>query len=294
MGLDHPYSSSRVAFPDGSVIDSLPNDWLNMDSRETWARSAPVVEATLETRVRDVQFAFDVMQHDRLQGKAGEVARAVDFQRAAAVGHSFGGAVAAELCRIDTRFSAGANLDGWMFGGIREHGVDKPFLFVVEDDPFWLKNDGPFPDTSDGTGRLGTKDFHDSIYRSVERWGGYVLRPFGSSHEEFSDVSLYLRWPLSGDATPPSQIMSVTGEFVLAFLDQYLKGRTSALLRSSFTGNTYQLQVFPAKPQSGTTTSSGRETMGRSYNPELPHPHPEYSQLFETLLITPDSRRRNP
>ena len=247
VGMDHPYSSSRVAFPDGSVayLDLQRNAWLYLGSRADLAESMPRVEAMLDTNVRDIQFAYEQMQQGRLGGKAAEVSRGVDFERTAAMGHSFGGGAAAELCRIDPRFVAGINFDGEMFHDFRNTGIDKPFLYVIEDSPLWFKNDPPFGDDFDGTVRWVTKEFHDSIRASIHRWGGYILRPVGASHGSFSDLILYLRWPVGDKIPNPEPILQLTRDFTLAFLNQHLKHEPSALLRTSTLTATYELQVSP-------------------------------------------------
>lgn len=247
VGMDHPYSSSRVAFPDGSVAytDPQKNGWLNIESKAEWAASLPRVEAMLDVNVRDIQFAYQQMQQGRLNGKAAEILRGVDFERTAVMGHSFGGAAAAELCRIDPRFVAGINLDGWMFHDFRTTGIDKPFLFVIEDDPTWFKNDGPYGDDLDGVARLGAKDFHDSIRASVRRWGGYILRPVGAAEEDLSDIVLFLRWPVGNKRPNPEPTLQLIRKVTLAFLNQYLKHERSPLLATSALTATYELQVSP-------------------------------------------------
>lgn len=227
VGVDHPYSSSRVKMQDGRVIHSLSSDWLQIATQETWKASRPVVEDTLETRVGDVLYAWKALEaHEELP---------IDFTRAAAIGHSFGGAVAAELCRRDARFRAGANFDGWMFSGVQKSGVGPNFLFAIEDDPLWFRNEGPYENNPGGNARLGTKEHHDTIRRSLQLYGGYLWRPEAARHVDFSDIALYLRWPFPGQARGNEKrvrkIHEQTRQIVLALLDRHLKGKESSNLR---------------------------------------------------------------
>lgn len=223
VGVDHPYSSSRVVMKDGKVIHSLPSDWLQIATQESWKASQPIVEATLETRAADVLYAWKALE--------AENELPIDFTRAAVIGHSFGGAVAAELCRRDARFRTGANFDGWMFEKVRENGVAPNFLFAIEDDPLWLHNEGPYPNDYDGNARLGTKEYHDTIRRSLDLHGGYLWRPAKAGHGDFSDLALYLRWPFPGQARGNEarvrRLHNEAREVVLALLNKHLKGQTS-------------------------------------------------------------------
>ena len=60
----------------------------------------------------------------------------VDANNAGAFGHSFGGAVSAQICYQDPRVKAALNEDGWMFGDVATHGLDKPYMFMDDDTPF--------------------------------------------------------------------------------------------------------------------------------------------------------------
>lgn len=226
VGVDHPYSSSRVAFPEGTVIYSLPTDWLQIGTQASWKASLPVVEETLQTRAADVLSAWRELEKDR--------SLPIDFQKAAVIGHSFGGAVAAELCRKDRRFQTGANLDGWMFAAVQKEGVAPNFLFAIEDDVLWGRNEGPFTDDYSGNARRGTKDYHDTIRRSLRRFGGYLWRPPGARHGDFADLSLYTRWPFPGqqwgNEARVRRLHGQTREIVLALMNRHLKGLAAPIL----------------------------------------------------------------
>jgi pimeloyl-ACP methyl ester carboxylesterase len=48
-------------------------------------------------------------------------------------GHSFGGAQAAQFCAHDPRCAAGIDIDGLLLGDVVQHGIAKPFLFLLSD-----------------------------------------------------------------------------------------------------------------------------------------------------------------
>ena len=231
VAFDHPDSCARVAFRDGSVISGLPDAWLNLESREALAQSAVKTGHILQTNVQDMEFALNRMEGGGTNSKLKAIAGLMDFSRIAAVGHSFGGAAAAELCRIDPRFRAGINMDGWMFDGVKENGVPRPFLFMIEDDPLWFKNEGPFPDNADGATRWGTLAYHQSIRHSVQLWGGCIARLRNGAHDDFADPALYRRsWPWRVSRSPSVEAMhEAIKKLTLAFLNQNLKGDRGAL-----------------------------------------------------------------
>ena len=64
------------------------------------------------------------------------------------VGHSFGGAAAAQFCHDDGRCRAGIDLDGRLFGSVVREGIGQPFLFLLSDhgshvDPTGLPRSAP-------------------------------------------------------------------------------------------------------------------------------------------------------
>lgn len=232
VGFDHPYTCSRVVFQDGTIVYSMPDVWINLESRKTLRESLPKTQAALDENVGDMRHFLDQFSAGKLDTK---LSSRINFSRVGAIGHSFGGAAAAALCRRDSRVLAGANLDGWMFGDVVADGVPKPFLFVIEDDPLWFNNPGPFPDTFAGVVNEGTKNYHDSIRKSIQKWGGCVARLKQATHVSYADMALYLQnfpWqpqPVVG----PRVGHRFTRELLLGFLDQNLNQQAGALARAA-------------------------------------------------------------
>lgn len=234
VGFDHPDTCARVPFPDGSVAKGLPDAWLDLHSRAALERSTIRSERILRTNVQDMQFVLDQLTQPATDLRLSAIARHMDLSRTAAVGHSFGGAAAAEACRIDWRFRAGVNMDGWMFPGVTEHGIRQPFLFLIEDDPLWFTNEGPYPDNFEGMVRWGTLEYHQSIRRDVALCGGRVATLLTGTHLDFSDMPLFEPpWPWTAKRRVPLETLhAAVNKLVLAFLDETLKGRQNAAARA--------------------------------------------------------------
>ena len=232
IGFDHPDSCARVPFPDGSVMKGLPDAWLNLESRTALEQSTIKCQRILETNVQDMQYLLDQMAIGARGRQIDGIAGHMDLTRVAAMGHSFGGAVAAELCRRDPRFRAGVNMDGWMLGDVTKYGISRPFLFLIEDDPLWFKNDGPYSDNFEGMVRLGTLQYHESIRHDLARWGGRLAMLRGSTHPDFSDMPLFERpWPWAAKRPVPIETLHrAVSLLVMAFLDDSLKQRESELI----------------------------------------------------------------
>src|SRR5262249_17236231 len=115
----------------------------------------------------------------------------IDTARVGVFGHSFGGAVAAEVSIADDRFKAGINFDGLLFARAKAEGVSKPFLFCNDDTP--IPSTGGLARAPGGRKRVLTLIYQDAqaIRRSLASHGGYWMAVRGASHTNFSDAPLY-------------------------------------------------------------------------------------------------------
>jgi dienelactone hydrolase len=128
--LWHPYSAQVVAFPDGTVV------WGNAAGSMNGAPAAEQEARHIQlcaVWAADQRFLLDRLavwneQHAQLRGR-------LDLERAGALGHSLGGAAAAQAAYEDERIDAAINLDGAMFGSVTTEGLRAPFLLLVGEPP---------------------------------------------------------------------------------------------------------------------------------------------------------------
>lgn len=128
--LWHPYTTEVVAFPDGTVLRSNPAGGIGgIPPGEQQARLEQLgaVWATDQRFVVD-QFAVWNAQHPVLRGH-------LDLQRVGTLGHSMGGAAAAQAAHVDQRIDAAINMDGAMFGSVTREGSRVPFLLLEAERP---------------------------------------------------------------------------------------------------------------------------------------------------------------
>ncbi len=252
FGFDHPDTSSRIAFPDGSLAYSLPDTWLSLESRSALARSLPKTEALMQTNAADMRFFLDKLQSAVPSDPWYSITQHLDLSKIAAVGHSFGGAAAAEVCRTDGRFRTGVNMDGWMFGEVNRTGAGKPFLFLVAGGSLAQPDPGPFPDNEAGLGREGDKQFVEAAERSVDHWGGAVVRVRGTSHTSFADMALMIRpsfWQ-EPDVLNPAAAHLLISNLITGFLTDQLHEKVGAF-PAALARYREQLEVFPTPAHAG-------------------------------------------
>jgi dienelactone hydrolase len=219
--LWHPYSSQVVAFPDGTVL------WGN--AAGSMSGVPPEEQETRHTQLclvwaADQRFLLDRLavwneQHAQLRGR-------LDLERAGAIGHSLGGAAAAQAAYEDERIDAAINLDGAMFGSVTTEGLRAPFLLLVGEPPVmtdtqiqqagWSREQADAWIDAIANGHAGT------IARSR---GARSQKLDGAKHNAFmtdvlfSDLPAEQRRAQTGDVDPPAtfkQISDWIGEFTAA------------------------------------------------------------------------------
>jgi pimeloyl-ACP methyl ester carboxylesterase len=246
VGMDHPYSGSRVVFPDGRVVRSVP--WIDTSDQAAFEASAHRVELMVEDHVADARFVLGELERWNRPGSGEVLAGRMELTKVGVFGHSFGGALAGELCDRDPRVVAGINMDGWMFGDALKSGVRKPFLYMNS-------GDGRAPDRVEIEKRPlswrieGEQDLSQwqAMETSLNRFGGYHLTVLGSDHGNYSDLVLFKRIPsFHGTHLDPYRAFEIINAYTLAFFDRYLRNRPSPLLGRDVVSSEVRFEVYPA------------------------------------------------
>jgi predicted dienelactone hydrolase len=231
VGIDHPYSSNNVVFPDGRRI-RIAVEYLDVSSLKNLQESTRRLELDLAVRVGDASFVADTLTQWNRDDPGGQFNGRLNTQGFGVIGHSYGGAVAADLCRGEARFVAGMNLDGWMFGGSEELGVQRPFFFVLDDEPAPTLAELNSPDPAQRTLYLRVKEGFDAVDHSLRVHGGYFLAIKGTAHFTYTDYAIYSKLRRFGDAgtADPNFVYQVLNRYTVAFFKKYLYGSSQALL----------------------------------------------------------------
>jgi predicted dienelactone hydrolase len=205
LALDHTDAAAVTTFPDGETRFYDPT---RFGLPATEAPSAGTVETNMfPVWVADQQFAFDTLEdwaeNDPL------FAGTLDLDHLGAFGHSFGGATSLEVCRIDERCRAAADLDGGLYGAMRHEPAVRPALLV----------------TSAGS---------TTIPEAMAGWGGLLARADapalwlelpGSSHLSFTDMEMLSPFLPPPGYDPRAGLAQVTHD-LRVFFDANLRGQT--------------------------------------------------------------------
>jgi predicted dienelactone hydrolase len=154
----------------------------------------------------------------------------LDLARVGIVGHSFGGAQAAQFCSQDPRCAAGIDIDGRLFGSVVQVGLSVPFMFLLSDH-------GTLNDPVDRHITAQIQTVYDRQPRDTRMRA--VIR--GAHHFTFSDDGALLKSAvfrgllrlLGRLHIDGRRQVEVTAHALHTFFDAHLKGRTG--WRSAFT-----------------------------------------------------------
>jgi dienelactone hydrolase len=228
IGINHPYIAYVTHFPDGRTIPLHSKFKLSIKNviEDGLEDQVKLLEEEVQTLVNDVSFVLDELS-DQLK----EWASIIDKDRIGIMGHSLGGAVAAEACRKDQRLCAGMSLDGSILEETAVRGFAKPFMFLVGT----LLNRIEYPEKkllelkiSKAEWDKITEKYKQRIHRLCTLLGeqGHYRAIPGAGHFSFTDISLasptltrYLSWDLGIHSVEVTQAVNTS---ILTFFNTHL------------------------------------------------------------------------
>ncbi|MGB7758649.1 MAG: hypothetical protein WBL61_02410 [Bryobacteraceae bacterium] len=238
VGLDAPYRTFDVVFPDGRVIARTPENNMELVSGEEFTRRG---KKLLAAWTSDIWFVLDRLERLNASDPSGRFTGRLDMIRVGVFGHSFGGAQAAQFCQEDSRCKAGIDIDGALFGSVIQAGIHKPFLFL-------LSGNGDFSSAAEI--RQYQADIQ-SVYDRLPADGRLRVSIRGASHFTFSDDGALLKSHLVMGLFRVFGMLGIDGRRQLAvtaycvhsFFDAYLKG--AGVSRLEITSPSYpEIQVI--------------------------------------------------
>ncbi|XGV97678.1 MAG: alpha/beta hydrolase family protein [Leptolyngbya sp. BL-A-14] len=226
VSLSHTYDVPTL-FPDGQVIKQSSRFHFRSSNQ---AEIKPIFDEAVDVRSRDVSFVLDELTSLNISDPQGILTHHLDLDRVGILGHSLGGATAAETMLLDRRFKAGINLDGIMYGtafaqGTKD-GLDRPFMLV--------NHEGQTLDPA-------LKSLQMSFYEKLKA-NGYHLIIKGTKHMTFTDLPLIFPLLKANSDLKPQQAQDAFGAidphraemivtaYALAFFDKYLNKQKEPLL----------------------------------------------------------------
>lgn len=237
IGLNHPYSSYVTVFPDGRTVSrSQELDLSVMKILKDCAdgQYLKIIEKEFNIWLDDAKFLLDYIFNKEQKDIDEDLIKKLDLELVGMYGHSLGGAMAAEVCRIDSRVKAGISLDGSLFDQTVKNGFDKPFLFIVG----VLLADNIYPsDKSLNLFKMSKQDWNKAIKKYKEsitilcnkigeKAAKITIEDAG--HFAFTDISLlrpFWAYLLNFDIGSWKcwHVISKTNKYVVDFFNMYLK-----------------------------------------------------------------------
>lgn len=203
MALDHTDAAAVTVFPDGEArFYNLERFGIPADVES----DQPLVDQRVfPVWVADQRFVYDTLAtwaatDPLLAGK-------LDLTRIGSFGHSFGGATALEVCRVDTCCRAAVNMDGGLYGDSVTLPAVRPLLLMSSADS------NRYPDTIAKWSQMVTNADN----------AAYWLELPNSTHFSFTFSQLLSPLLVPQDFDPRAGLR-VVDKYLRAFFDLHLRG----------------------------------------------------------------------
>lgn len=220
VGSNSPYTTPVVVHEDATVIlrspagspsESAPGRISDLAPGQPNDLSVPVIEEWARDNTSLV---------DHLRTTENRFRERIDFDAIGAFGHSYGGAAALEFCHLDSRCTAGVNLDGALWGEVVRAGLPKPFLFLMSDRPVLTQS------PQDEASKAFVKALDRIRAGLPNQPNAMVLK--GSQHYNFADSALLTEPRIARGAgmigeIDPLEAIAITSSYVVVFFDHHLK-----------------------------------------------------------------------
>ncbi|HTT60378.1 MAG TPA: hypothetical protein VMG35_01005 [Bryobacteraceae bacterium] len=222
VGLDAPYRTNVVVFPDGRVMRRAPQNNPERCLDLAGPQQAVCVNRLLTAWTADMAFVLDRLEQLNNSPTSGRFAGRLDMTRVGVFGHSFGGAEAAQFCHDDSRCGAGIDVDGAPFGSVITEGIHRPFMFILSDHS---REAGP----ESARIMAGIQ----SIYDRLPADGRLRVSIRGANHFLFSDDGALLKSHIVLRALRVAGIVGIDGRRQLAVTAYCLRAFFDAYLRTA-------------------------------------------------------------
>jgi predicted dienelactone hydrolase len=221
VGIDAPYRTGVVAFPDGRVLERRPENNPELCLEKTGREQTACTNKILTAWTADIGFVIDRLTVLNASGESGKFVGRLDMTRVGIFGHSFGGAQAAQFCSEDSRCKAGIDIDGAPVGSVIQSGIHQPFMFLLSAQV----------ESSDAESMQVKADI-GAIYDRLPPDGRLLVEIAGANHFTFNDDGALLKSGIVLRALRLLGVLGIKGDRQLAvtsfclhsFFDVYLKG----------------------------------------------------------------------
>ncbi|MGE5222936.1 MAG: alpha/beta hydrolase family protein [Omnitrophica WOR_2 bacterium] len=216
-------SSSVVVFNDGEIANGTPQG--NVPDNASVADTQRILGNLIQVWAEDDRFVLNQVEHLNSTDPTGPFTGHMDLSAVGVMGHSFGGATAAQFCSLDLRCKAGIDLDGYPYGSVIQTGLSQPFMFM------WSEP----VDANTPAGQRASRDTQ-AIFLKLPH-GSMQVTIRGMRHFNFTDDSVEFdpALRLLGLLGPIDGVygLKITSTYVRAFFDAHLRRLPQPLLEKT-------------------------------------------------------------
>jgi predicted dienelactone hydrolase len=239
VGMDHPYESLGVLYPDGRIARYSEEKRPKQGSPNFQEEVARFYRRRVDWRAADASFVLNQLEKLDAGKTPGQFSGRLDLARVGAFGHSIGGVAAAQTCQSDRRFKACLNLDGKakslsFFPDADGKGPEQPFMTFEKALPEPTEKQlAEWKTTREQVERAREQmRNHEAELLKTMKSGGYRVTLRGATHQSFSDEPLILPFGDADAKAADRRRTQIIRAYTLAFFDQTLRNRNSILLKS--------------------------------------------------------------
>src|SRR5262245_61624374 len=242
LGIDHPYESRGVIYPDGRIVRYSEDKHPKQGSPNFLAESERFYRQRVDERAADAAFVLNQLEKLNSGKPVSQFNGRLDLTRVGALGHSIGGIAAAQTCQSDRRFKACLNLDGHanslsFYPNADGKGPEQPFM-IFEDVAPELTDQQliELKITREQAQRMREREGNRAAESlKTVKSGGYCVTLRGATHQSFSDEPLILPFGDANAKAAHGRRTQIIRAYTQAFFDQYLRNRNSNLLKGPST-----------------------------------------------------------
>jgi predicted dienelactone hydrolase len=240
LGIDHPYESQGVIYPDGRIVRYSEDKRPKQGSPNFQEEFERYYRQRVDWRAADATFVLNQLEKLGAGKTPGQFSVRLDLARVGAFGHSMGGVAAAQTCQSDRRFKACLNLDGKakslsFFPDANGKGPEQPFMTFEKTLPAPTEKQlAEWKTTREQVERAREqmRNREADLLKTVKS-GAYRVTLRGATHQSFSDEPLILPFGDADAKAANRRRTQIIREYTLAFLDQVLRKARSNLLKSA-------------------------------------------------------------
>lgn len=246
VGVEHPYYNMLPSvLSDGGLASGM----VELGMADNWELMKSAIDEVL---LKDIQFTIDELNMIQTDDQYGRLSGKLNMDKIGMLGHSMGGALTAQVMRLEPRIKAGVNMDGFPYGEPID-GLQQPFMYMITGDTeYFMSSTMPERIWSDPSEYGITSQVrYEAIAEQVSegilaavRNGGYKVVFPQANHLDFTDMPLYS--PLLGNRTiDNNKLHRSINELLVAFFTENLIGEEASLLhKDNLEREPYRIERF--------------------------------------------------